>query len=65
MVLLVEPVIEADDLRVEFLLQRVNGVVQRVEMAAVSGLVVFVTCQNQLLELAKDVDLAFQLLFSV
>ena len=44
---------------------RHSPVIERIKMAPVSGLVVLVTGQDQLLELAKDVDLAFHYLLSV
>ena len=63
--LLVEAQIEALHLRVELVLELGDRVVERVQVAAVPGLVVFVTGEHELLELAEDVDLAFHYLLSV
>ena len=63
--LLVEPRIEPGALRVELLLQLVYRLVEGVEVAAVTRLVMFVACEDELLELPHYVYLAFHLLFSV
>src|SRR5574344_1722100 len=58
-VLLVEPVVERIDPGLELLLKFADGIVKGVEMASISGLMMFVTGEDELLELPHDVDLAF------
>ena len=65
MVLLVETIVKTRDLRIQLLLQGRNRIVERIEMAAVARLVMLVTGEDQLLELAEGVDLAFHCFFSV
>jgi hypothetical protein len=59
MVLFVKAVVEREDLRVELLLKRIDGIVQGIEMASVTGLVMFIAGKDQLLELTHYVNLAF------
>ena len=62
--LLVKAVVESRELGVELALERGDRVVEGIEVTAVTGLVVLVSGEDQLLELAEDVDLAFHLLSS-
>ena len=55
MALLVQAVVQSGDLRLEFLHERINRIVQLVQMAAVASLVVFVANEYQLLELPEVV----------
>ena len=64
MAFLVKAIIKAAHLRFKFAMKRVNGIIERIKMAAISCLMVFVAGQDQLLKLAQYVDLAFHLLLS-